>query len=116
MYDCSSGRIRLFNMKKFLIASSVLFAGYLIACSPTRNAQQTPSAEIKPTLAYTSDVQPLIMPHCSPCHIEGKGNKTPYNNYANAKRDIDDILLRINKNPDEKGFMPFRHPKLSDSA
>ncbi len=30
--------------------------------------------------------------------------------------DIDAILDRINKNPEDRGFMPFKHPKLPDST
>lgn len=63
-----------------------------------------------------SHIQPLMVANCSPCHMPPKGNKTPYNTYAAVKTDIDDILARIQKNPNEKGFMPMRHPKLSDST
>ena len=32
-----------------------------------------------------------------------------------SKETIDDILVRIKANPGDKGFMPFKHDKLSDS-
>ncbi len=56
------------------------------------------------------------MNSCSPCHIPPEGKKKSYNNYAAVKADIDAILTSIQKNPNEKGFMPMRHPKLSDST
>lgn len=33
-----------------------------------------------------------------------------------ASSEIDEILTRIQKNPGEKGFMPFKHTKLADST
>jgi hypothetical protein len=58
----------------------------------------------------------LMVAPCSPCHFPPKGNKKPYDTYLGVKNDIDSILVRINKNPNEKGFMPFKHPKLPDST
>lgn len=62
-----------------------------------------------------ADVQPIVATTCTPCHFPPKGNKKPYDTYTAVRSDIDSILVRINKNPGEKGFMPMRHPKLSDS-
>jgi hypothetical protein len=45
-----------------------------------------------------------------------QGNKKPLTSYDAVKSNIDDILERIKKNPTDKGFMPFKHPKLSDST
>jgi hypothetical protein len=57
------------------------------------------------------------MNNCSPCHIPAKGgNKKAYDNYGNVKNDIDDIIRRISLNPGDRGFMPFKHAKLSDST
>ncbi|MES1218310.1 MAG: hypothetical protein ABUT20_22580, partial [Bacteroidota bacterium] len=54
---------------------------------------------------------------CSPCHIPAKGgNKKPYDNYANVSKDIDAMIQRIQLNPTDKGFMPFKGKKLSDST
>ena len=102
-------------MKKLFIASFVLFAGYLIACSPTKTAQVTPPPQVI-AVNYADNVHPLVMTHCTPCHIEGKGKMTSYNNFTNASKGIDEILVRINRNPGEPGFMPAKHPKLSDST
>ena len=32
------------------------------------------------------------------------------------KTDIDEIVRRIQLNPGDKGYMPFKRPKLSDST
>jgi len=69
-----------------------------------------------PKLTYAANVKPLMEMNCTPCHFPPKGNKKAYDNYLAVKTDIDPILERVNKNPGERGFMPFRHPKLSDSS
>lgn len=65
---------------------------------------------------YTANVQQLVIANCSPCHIPPNNRKKPYDTYAALKGDIDDIISRIEKNPDDRGFMPFKHAKLSDSV
>ena len=68
------------------------------------------------TVTYEANIQPLIMANCSPCHFPPKGNKKPLDNYDGVKEEIADILERVRKTPGDKGFMPFKHDKLSDST
>jgi len=100
-------------MKKLYISSLiVMMAVFFSYCHTAKKAAAAPVA-----LTYEGNIQPIIMGNCAPCHIPSKGgNKEAYDNYANVKKDIDDILRRVQLNPDEKGFMPMRHPKLSDST
>ena len=68
-------------------------------------------------MVYENSLQTLIVGNCSPCHIPQKGGqKKSYDNYANVKADIDEIIRRIQLNPSEKGYMPFKREKLSDST
>ena len=91
------------------IVSAVIIFSY---CNTAKKAAVTP-----PKLTYTNNIQSLVTTNCSPCHIPDKGGKVkPLNTYAAASSSIDDILRRIQLNPGEKGFMPFKHPKLSDST
>lgn len=86
-------------------------------CSGPKKA--TASAQVAPTVTYTYDgnVQQLVSDKCSPCHIPSKGGrKLALDTYDSVKGNIDDILRRIQLNPGEHGFMPFKNPKLSDSA
>lgn len=104
-------------MKKlFLLSGAALTVFILANCSSSRKAASKTTEAAK--LTYSSNVQAVITTYCSPCHIPAKGgNKKPYDNYANVKTDIDEIIRRIELNPGEKGFMPFRKPaKLSDST
>ena len=99
-------------MKKLSILLLVVSAFTFQYCSSTRKA----SAASEPKITYAANVQPLVVANCSPCHFPPKGNKKAYDNYLAVSSDIDSIISRIQKNPNEKGFMPFKHPKLSDST
>lgn len=98
-------------MKKLCVLLLLAAPFALQFCSSSKNA-----AKVIPSISYTTNVQPLILANCSPCHIPPKGRIKALDTYASAKDNIDDVLIRVNKNPDEKGFMPFKHPKLADST
>lgn len=101
-------------MKKFITLTTLLFSVlFLTDCSSSRKA-----AKIEvPKLNYESNLATVILNNCSPCHIPAKGGfKKPYDNYLNVKTDIDSIIRRIELNPTDKGFMPFKKTaKLNDS-
>src|SRR5215213_5244123 len=99
-------------MKKLSVLLLLVTAFTLQYCSSTRKASKAQEAKI----TYAANVQPLMVANCSPCHFPPKGNKKAYDTYLAVKTDIDSILVRVNKNPNEKGFMPFKHPKLPDST
>ncbi len=98
-------------MKKLTVLLLLLSPFILQFCSSSKNAAKTK----KNQTTYTTNVQPLMITHCTPCHFPPKGNKKAYDNYAAVMTDIDPILDRIRRDPSEKGFMPSKHPKLSDS-
>ncbi len=99
-------------MRKLSIAI-ILFSTVLLFqfCSSSKKAAKMPVA-----VTYETNVMPVIQSTCGPCHIAGKGNKKALDNYASASSVIDDIIVRIQKNPADRGFMPFKHPKLADST
>ncbi|MFM6926267.1 MAG: c-type cytochrome [Ferruginibacter sp.] len=91
----------------FIVIGVTLFA----ACSQKNSASKTP--KVIPT-TYTTDVIPLIQAKCSPCHLPSKGGrKASFENYEGAKKYSADILARIQLNPTDRGFMPFKNAKLS---
>jgi cytochrome c553 len=100
-------------MKKVSLILIISLAFVLQFCATSK---KTKSAKSTAKTTYIANIQPLIAASCSPCHIPPKGNKKPYITYDSVRADIDEILTRIQKNPGEKGFMPARHPKLSDST
>ena len=108
-------------MKKlsiFLMIGMVCFFQY--CSSPKKTATNTSTTTTTtPThvsLTYVPNIQPTLLANCSPCHFPPRGNKTALDTYAAAKENIGDIISRIRMNPDERGFMPFKHSKLSDSV
>lgn len=102
-------------MKKYFFVVAMALAVLVLAnCNPARKASGKPV----PKMNYATNVSAVIQNNCAPCHIPSKGgNKKPYDNYANVKTDIDEILRRIQLNPTDRGFMPFRKSaKLPDST
>lgn len=101
-------------MKRSLVLLSLTAAVALAYCSTAKKAKSTTPNSTKVT--YAANVQPIIAASCTPCHMPPEGKKKPYNSYTAVKGDVDEILTRIQKSPDEKGFMPARHSKLPDST
>ena len=102
-------------MKKFFVLTTIIAAVFVFTnCNPSKKA----TATVVPKSTYETNLQTVIMANCVPCHIPAKGgNKKAYDNYANVKTDIDEIIRRIELNPADRGFMPFRRAaKLSDST
>ena len=91
-------------MKKiYVFAGMAVLALGLTYCSSSKKAAKVPKT------TYTENLSTVIAGNCSPCHIPAKGgNKKPYDNYANVKADIDSMLRRIQLNPTDRGFMPFK--------
>ena len=92
-------------MKKiYVFAGVAVLAMSLTYCSSSKKAAKT-----APKTTYAANVSTVIAANCAPCHIPSKGgNKKAYDNYANVKADIDNIIHRIELNPTDKGFMPFK--------
>lgn len=88
-----------------LLITVVLFA----ACSKKSHSAKV----VVPKTSYNVDIVPLLQAKCTPCHLPTKGGRiTNFENYENAKKYGETILARIQLNPGDKGFMPFKHAKL----
>lgn len=91
-----------------LIATALVFYN----CHSSKKTASATAAKS----TYDANLKSVILANCAPCHIAGQGNKKPYDNYANVKADIDDMIHRITLNPTDRGFMPFKHDKLPDAT
>ena len=104
-------------MKRYSVLCLLVVTVFVFSyCSSSKKAI-APTVE-SAKLAYENNIQTLIVGNCSPCHIPEKGGrKKAYDNFTNVKTDIDEIVRRIELDPHEKGFMPFKKTaKLSDST
>jgi len=106
--------MKRYSVLLILLAVTVFVFSY---CKSSKKAMAAAKAE-PAKLVYQNGLQTVIMANCSPCHIPEKGGKKKaYDNYANAKEDIDEMIRRIQLTPGEKGFMPFKkETRLSDST
>jgi len=103
-------------MKKYLILGVVICAS-IVFFSNCHSSKKSMAKTSTPKLTYSSDVKAVVAANCSPCHIPEKGgNKTALDSYDNLKTHIDEVIRRIELNPTDKGFMPFKRSKLSDST
>lgn len=105
-------------MKKLFLLLTLAGAVFVLAnCGSSKKAAAT-TPPPPPKMTYAGHMETLVMANCSPCHIPAKGgNKKAYDNYESVKGDIDEIIRRIELNPGERGFMPFKkQAKLSDST
>ena len=100
-------------MKKIYVFTGLaILALGLSYCTSSKKA-----AAAVPKATYATTLTPIISEKCAPCHIPSKGgNKKAYDNYANVKADIDDIIRRIELNPTDKGFMPFKKTEKLPAA
>ncbi|MER3497663.1 MAG: hypothetical protein C4308_02985 [Chitinophagaceae bacterium] len=102
-------------MKKYFFLASITASVFVLT-----NCHSTKKAATEPVVAkatYQTDVQNLVLNNCSPCHIHAKGGRVkPLDTYDALKANIDEVIHRIQLNPGDKGFMPFKRAKLSDST
>lgn len=100
-------------MKKFTILFVIACVIALPFCTTSKKAVANKTT----TVFYDTDVAPIIMNHCSPCHFPPQGQKLPLNSYTAVHENIDYILFRVQLPHDDPKFMPFKMKKepLSDS-
>lgn len=101
-------------MKNKILSITLVAVLLFAACSKKSNPGHSKRHKVIPT-NYTVDILPLIQLKCSPCHTPSKGgNKANFENYTIAVKSAADILIRIQLTPGVRGFMPFKHDKLTE--
>jgi mono/diheme cytochrome c family protein len=101
-------------MKTILMAALVVCTAVFFAnCTSSKKVASVAA----PAVTYTGNVEQLLVANCSPCHFPAKGgNKLAFDNVANARDNIDNLISRIEMHPGDRGFMPFKRDRLSDSV
>ena len=101
-------------MKKIIILAVLVLSVFVFSrCHSSKKIAKGSVVKV----SYENNIQTLVGENCSPCHFPAKGgNKKALDTYDGVKTNIDEMLRRIQLNPMDKGFMPFKHPKLSDST
>lgn len=80
------------------------------------SAKKIKTAKAGEITTFETNVLPIIKAKCAPCHIPPVGTKKHLTDFAVVKEQADSILRRIQMNPGEKGFMPYRKSeRLPDS-
>ncbi len=104
-------------MKQIAVVAGLCgLAIFFTYCGGSKKTQAsvvpTPVAKVN----FEDSLKPVIVASCSPCHTPGRGQLPAYLTAATTQKDIDDILQRIQLQPGERGFMPMRGHRLSDTA
>lgn len=100
-------------MKRNLLLMLVATVASLTYCTSSRKSAKANAAAV----TYEKNIQPIIAANCAPCHFPSKGGKKPpLEGYTDVTYNIDEILRRIELHPGEKGFMPAKKARLSDST
>jgi hypothetical protein len=94
-------------MKKISLLLCIVVVSIVLSyCSSAKKAAKTREAA---KTTYSGNLAEVITTNCSPCHIPSKGgNKKAFDNFANVKTDIDEMIRRIELDPTVRGFMPFK--------
>lgn len=74
-------------------------------------ASKTPVPVVK--INYVSNVKPLLVASCTPCHLSTGTNPNKWDDYAQAKAKITIILDRVQRAPGSTGFMPRNGTQLT---
>ena len=88
------------------------------ACSkkttPAKTAEPAAAIVKRAFVTYSGNIKLMIETKCTPCHVPAKGGfKTSFDNYVAAKKNIDEMIRRIQLAPTEKDYMPFKFKPLT---
>ena|SRR5690349_18515314 len=96
--------------KYLLVFTLVAIAFVLQVCKSSQPTASTePIEEVR--VSYETDIKPILVGKCTPCHFPETGKKKMLDTYAAVKTDVNEILRRVKLHPEEAGFMPFKSKK-----
>ena len=101
-------------MKKYLLFLGIVSTAlvFFANCTGPKKNKTSKMASTS-AVTYAGNLKAVVAMRCSPCHIPSAGgNKKALDSYDNLKGSIGDVINRIQMNPGDRGFMPFRNAKL----
>jgi cytochrome c553 len=102
-------------MKQFTALALLLGAALVFSCTKKAAPAKTDAAKA-PAVTYEANIKPLIQAKCTPCHIPADGGrKMALDNPTTVKASSDEILRRVQLNPNIRGFMPFKKDPLTEA-
>ncbi len=73
-------------------------------------------SETNASVSYARDLAPLMEKNCSPCHFPERGRADMLDNYDRVRRHIRGILTRVQLDPSNEDYMPFKQKKPAWTA
>lgn len=84
-------------------------------CSSTKKTSVDTKRK-ESTVSYTTDLKPLILRSCSPCHFPDKGRVKFLDTYSSIRNNIGEIMLRVQLPAHDEKYMPYQSKKQGLSA
>ncbi|MDX1684226.1 MAG: hypothetical protein R3275_03260 [Saprospiraceae bacterium] len=93
----------------------ILFMSALILSNCGSSKKATTENDVKPEtmISYETDIRPLMLRSCTPCHFPEKGFKRMLHTYEDTRENIEEIMIRIQLPESDEKFMPFKEKKPS---
>ena len=88
-----------------LIGLTALFT----SCDPPKHLNE--NEDDKNKVSYEKDIRPLMLRSCTPCHFPERGHKEMMDTHQKTKDNINEILTRVQLDPSDEEFMPFKQKR-----
>ena len=99
--------------RSLTLLACLSFVLWSASCSQKTAVKAKPEYD-GPVVSYAGDIAPLMERSCSPCHYPDKnGRKAPLDSYDALKREINEVLVRVQLPEEDSKFMPFKHKRES---
>jgi len=68
------------------------------------------------SVTYTQHIEPIIKAKCTPCHYPETGKADMLNTYDLVRSHIGGIIYRVQLDPENKRYMPYKQKKEALTA
>lgn len=95
------------DFKKVFVLVGMLFLAS--QCGMYKSGGSVSASEA--SVSYARDLAPLMLKNCAPCHFPETGKADQLDNYDRVRRHIRGILHRVQLDPSNDSYMPFKQKK-----